>query len=104
MKPFALLFLAVVVGWAASGVDWSREAVAQQDTLPPVSEPPLSELQQRIGEWRKGAAEYSQIGRYQISACATNDNDACFVVDTTSGKVWKVGEGESIVISSKLPE
>ena len=103
MRTFALLFLGVVVGWAASGVDWSQEALAQQDS-PPVSEPPLSDLQQRIGEWRKGAAEYSQIGRYQISACATNDNDACFVVDTTSGKVWKVGEGEPIVISSKLPE
>lgn len=37
-------------------------------------------------------------------AMMTHDNDACFVVDTTSGKVWKVGEGEPIVIASKLPE
>lgn len=30
MRTLALLFLGVVVGWAASGVDWSREAVAQE--------------------------------------------------------------------------
>lgn len=30
MRTIALLFLGVVVGWAASGVDWSREAVAQE--------------------------------------------------------------------------
>ena len=30
MRTIALLFLGVVVGWAASGVDWSREAFAQE--------------------------------------------------------------------------
>jgi hypothetical protein len=30
MRTIALLFLGVVIGWAASGVDWSREAVAQE--------------------------------------------------------------------------
>lgn len=30
MRTIALLFLGVIVGWAASGVDWSREAVAQE--------------------------------------------------------------------------
>ena len=30
MRTIALLFLGVVFGWAASGVDWSREAFAQE--------------------------------------------------------------------------
>jgi len=30
MRPIALLFLGVIVGWTASGVDWSREAFAQE--------------------------------------------------------------------------
>ena len=30
MRTIALLFLGVVVGWAASGVDWNREAFAQE--------------------------------------------------------------------------
>ena len=29
MRPIALLFLGVAVGWAASGVDWSRDAVGE---------------------------------------------------------------------------
>ena len=33
MRNFALLFLGVVVGWAASGVDWSREAVGEEGKL-----------------------------------------------------------------------
>lgn len=30
MRTIALLFLGVIIGWAASGVDWSREAFAQE--------------------------------------------------------------------------
>jgi hypothetical protein len=30
MRAFALLFLGVVGGWVASGVDWSREAVGEE--------------------------------------------------------------------------
>jgi cation diffusion facilitator CzcD-associated flavoprotein CzcO len=33
MKPLYLLAIGVVVGWAASGVDWSREAVGQDGEL-----------------------------------------------------------------------
>ena len=39
MKPFALLVVGVVVGWAASGVDWSREATGG-DNVPDASEVP----------------------------------------------------------------
>jgi hypothetical protein len=34
MRTLALLFLGVVVGWAAAGVDWSREAVGQDSSTP----------------------------------------------------------------------
>lgn len=33
MRAFALLFLGVVVGWTACGVDWSREAVGEDDIV-----------------------------------------------------------------------
>jgi len=33
MRPFALLFLGVVVGWAASGMDWSRTAVGEESIV-----------------------------------------------------------------------
>jgi hypothetical protein len=33
MKPLYLLAIGVVVGWTASGVDWSREAVGQDGEL-----------------------------------------------------------------------
>lgn len=33
MKPLALLFLGIVVGWAASGVDWNREAVGEDKVI-----------------------------------------------------------------------
>jgi hypothetical protein len=32
VKPLWLLVVGVIVGWAASGVDWSREAVAAQES------------------------------------------------------------------------
>ncbi|WP_428304337.1 hypothetical protein [Lacipirellula sp.] len=35
MKPIWLLLIGVVLGWAASGVDWSREAVGQESSPPP---------------------------------------------------------------------
>ena len=36
MKPFWLLLVGVVVGWAASGVDWTRDAVGQESSAPVV--------------------------------------------------------------------
>ena len=44
MKPFALLIVGVVVGWAASGVDWSRDVLAQDALI----DAPPSTLQQDV--------------------------------------------------------
>ena len=41
MRTLALLFLGVVVGWAASGVDWSREAVGEGKVV--IGSAPLSD-------------------------------------------------------------
>ncbi|BBO31589.1 hypothetical protein [Lacipirellula parvula] len=38
MKPLYLLAIGVAVGWAASDVDWSREAVAAQDSTAPTAD------------------------------------------------------------------
>jgi hypothetical protein len=53
MRTLALLFLGVVVGWAASGVDWSREAVGQdaaRNPEPSGIEAAGPDLKRKIGE------------------------------------------------------
>ncbi|WP_428303643.1 hypothetical protein [Lacipirellula sp.] len=44
MKPFWLLLVGVVAGWAASGVDWSREAVGEAYTPPNKETPDHSDM------------------------------------------------------------
>lgn len=47
MRALALMFLGVVVGWTASGVDWSREAIGQ-DASTDLTEPsPLDTVPDR---------------------------------------------------------
>jgi hypothetical protein len=52
MKPVYLLIVGVVVGWAASGVDWTREAVGQESP-PPATDP----------YWNSGLAARNEAGR-----------------------------------------
>lgn len=113
MKPFYLLLLGVgvVVGLAAPEVDWSREAAGQEEEAPSFA--PLDpdnggisetrrELKNKFSEWTKEAAEYSQINRYQISAYG---NNSAFVVDSVSGRVWRVIPGtRPELIASELPQ
>ena len=90
MRTFALLFLGVVVGWAASGVDWTRDAVGQEGSI--LTErltPPEAVV---AGD----AVEADQVeihpfltqlpGRYQIFA----DAGGCYRVDTATGCVWHI--------------
>lgn len=107
MKPLALLFLGVVVGWAVSGVDWSREAVGQEAARNP--EPSGigaagPELKRKIDEWTKEITDYSQINRYQISSFGTEAMNGAYVVDTTTGRVWLVANGGAVVVAGELPE
>ena len=107
MRTLCLLLVGIVVGWAASGVDWTLDAVGQEAARNPE---PLGigaagpELKRKIGEWTKEVADYSQINRYQISAYGAQSNNGAYVVDTTTGKVWNVGSGGAVVVASSLPE
>ena len=52
MRTFSLLLVGVVIGWAASGVDWSREAVGQEPT-PPTAGAERSIRRERDGVLRR---------------------------------------------------
>ena len=68
MKPFALLFLGVVVGWAASGVDWNCSAEGDElpnDSVAPAASPnpaevlevPASDNPRRPRQWPRRVFE-----------------------------------------------
>jgi hypothetical protein len=52
MRTFSLLLVGVVIGWAASGVDWSREAVGQESP-PPTAGAERSNRRERDGVLRR---------------------------------------------------
>lgn len=90
MRTLALLFLGVVVGWAAGGADWTRDAVGQEGSI--LTErltPP-----EAVAAGDAVAAERMEIhpflpqfsGRYQIFA----DAGGCYRVDTVTGCVWHI--------------
>ncbi|MBL9163756.1 MAG: hypothetical protein JNL18_13580, partial [Planctomycetaceae bacterium] len=68
MKPFALLIVGVVVGWAASGLDWNRSAVGEElpdDSVAPAESPkpetalevPASDNPKRPRQWPRRVYE-----------------------------------------------
>ena len=114
MRVLALLIVGVVVGWAASGVDWSRD-VRAQDAL--IDAPP-STLQQDVPDappqptYRAAPADGnldpsiqgprhtevmsqpSLVGRFQATAYGSPNGHGCYVVDTMTGKTWHVANGQ----------
>jgi hypothetical protein len=108
MRTFALLCIGVVVGWAASGVDWSREAAgqeAEQNAEPSGIGAAGPELKRKIGEWTKEVADYSQINRYQISSFGSSSNHGYYVVDSTTGRIWHGVQGATPrLVVTELPE
>jgi hypothetical protein len=84
MKPFALLLVGVIVGWAASGVDWSREAIAQEKNVDTFSDQESRE--------RRFVAPVT--GRYEISAYGSPSGHGCYRVDTVTGNVWHIANGQ----------
>ena len=87
MKPFFLLLVGVVVGWAASGVDWTRDAVGQEGPILAES----STLPEGVVGVEAGHLETQPFltqfsGRYQIFA----DAGGCYRVDTITGRVWHI--------------
>ena len=90
MKPFALLIVGVVVGWAASCVDWSREAVGQEGSIlterltPPEAVAAGDAVATHQVEMQPFLTQFA--GRYQIAAEA----GTCYRLDTVTGRVWHV--------------
>jgi hypothetical protein len=131
MKPLSLLLLGVVVGWFASGVDWSREAVGQDLDLitdkPPsayggaaprrVTETRLitdaNGVQQAVPITRLVNADGTVVpetppglvGRFQATAYGSPSGHGCYIVDTMTGQTWHVRNGQSpqVVASGLTP-
>lgn len=46
-----------------------------------------------------------QINRYQISAYASQSNNGAYVIDSATGKVWRVSAGmKPVLVTDQLPE
>jgi hypothetical protein len=122
MRTLCLVLVGVVVGWAASGVDWSRDAVGQEQiidaarsalpTLSATTQPKLADPEptpewnngandQTIVTWPAPAARAAQIapqpnlvGRFQATAYGSPSGHGCYIVDTMTGKTWHVAHGQ----------
>jgi hypothetical protein len=90
MRTLCLILLGVVVGWAASGVDWTRDAVGQEGPIltenlaPPEAVAAGAIVETEPMEMQPFFAPLP--GRYQIHA----DAGGCYRVDTATGKVWHI--------------
>lgn len=86
MKPFCLLLVAVVVGWAAFGVDWSREAEGQDRVA----------VDEAVGKQSLCGDGLDQMGRYVPIADAAGESSGCFIVDSITGRTWHASSGYGI--------
>ncbi len=114
MKPLCVLLVGVVVGWAASDIDWSREAVGEEqgtsqnlDALVPA---PSTSVYGQTGnipatppQLRGHATGSPLIGRFQVSAYGSPNGHGCYVVDTTTGQTWHVANGQPPQFVSPTP-
>ena len=78
MKPFALLIVGVVVGWAASGVDWTREALGQ--------DPPSAGSERSIRRERDGVLRRRGLLPSREDASPTPDTEAPAFNPNTTGE------------------
>lgn len=96
MKPLALVLVGIALGWAASGVDWSRDAVGQERQLP-TTNAEASIVAERLAPPEAVASAPAEPmmmapfipqlpGRFQISSEA----GACYRLDTVTGCVWHI--------------
>lgn len=160
MKPICLLIVGIVVGWAALGVNWSREAIGQgsppptagaersirrerdgflrrRGLLPPreaaapnpaTDAPPydpngnepkpyvppgfdrqgpvlgLEEIVEPIPTPSSGMTSGSEIGRFQVSAYGSPSSNGCYIIDTKTGRTWRVANGQPPQLVGELPQ
>ena len=121
MKSLCLLVVGVVVGLAASGVDWSREAVGQVtdsitgkpinsydgDASLDLNAAPVSNVSIDFSRARSAAPESpALVGRFQVSAYGSPNGHGCYIVDTMTGKTLHVANGQQpqIVAEALSPQ
>ncbi|QDT74033.1 hypothetical protein [Lacipirellula limnantheis] len=111
MKSLCLLLVGVVVGWAASDVDWSRDAEAKPSNLDdlvldePVIGPMVEISNSRQARKVVTPEAPAPIGRFQATAYGWPGNEGCYIVDTATGKTWHVGQSvRPTLVVSQFPE
>jgi hypothetical protein len=115
MKPLYVLLVGVVVGWAASGVDWSREAAGQESADAHSAEATTTSMvtegtipappQKGMADWLGTARNSADVKRYQISAYSDQGRDGAYVIDSVTGKIWRVRNGlKAELVNDELPE
>ena len=92
MRTFLLLLFGVVVGWAASGVDWNREAGAQLMSGPESNSPGLitAHTNNLIED------DHPRTERFQVAAYGNGGASGCFVVDSMTGRLWHATPGTGV--------
>jgi hypothetical protein len=108
MRTLCLIIAGVVVGWAASGVDWTRDAVGQEQT----SDNQSGDLFRTEDSGDQGAPDHpinahpksarslandglDQMGRYVPVADMSGNSSGCFIVDSITGRVWQASGANS---------
>ena len=115
MKPLYVLLVGVAVGWAASGIDWSLEAVGQSAVESDLFGEPASNSEDRHGEpFTKPAfggeavldASGQPIGHYHLKVFGESvGNNGYYVIDSLTGRVWYgVTGGKPQLVVAELPQ
>lgn len=97
MKPLYVLLVGVAVGWAASGVDWSRDAEAQ-----------IMTAEDRLGGDIPAHAnnliqdDQPRVNRFQISSYGDGSTVGCYVVDSMTGRIWHANHGSGVQEVAKV--
>ena len=87
MKPLSLVLVGIVLGWAASGVDWTRDAVGQEASIVAERLAPPEAVASVPAEPMMMAPFIPQLpGRFQIASEA----GSCYRLDTVTGCVWHI--------------
>jgi hypothetical protein len=99
MRILCLLLVGVVVGWAASDVDWTRDAVGQTMNRSHAnrSEIILSHHNNLIAD------DYSRVERFCPAAYGDGSGAGCFIVDTMTGRTWHATPGDGVKELPKKP-
>jgi hypothetical protein len=114
MRTLCLLLIGVVVGWAASDVDWSRDSNGQSAAKDDLFGEPASSGASRPGEPFTEPADIGEIvldasgrpiPRYKLDAFNMATGNGYYIMDAMTGRLWYGTNGSKPqLIASELPE